>query len=182
MPDSAAERARRARRHKRGDHTLCDPTRRCEALELLDLEPLPTPMAAAPVAEPDEAPRRRGPRGQQLWDDLAGVDLPPTHRVLLDEACRIVDRLDRLDGALERKKTWLRFDTADTGEVIVIVDNVLAETRQQASTLKALIAEIRAAAPKPSAKPARPSAAKPKGGGLADLTARIAARGGSATG
>lgn len=108
---------------------------------------------------------------------MSGLGLPAGHRVLLDEACRIADRLDRLDSALERKKTWMRFDTADGGEIVIIVDNVLAEARQQASTLKALIAEIRTAVPKAGSGGGAPTP-QPKGrGGIGDLTARIAARG-----
>lgn len=171
MPDSPAERARRARRHKKGDHTLCDPARRCEALDQIDLGPA-EPAAASSVYDVERD--GLGPGGQELWTAMVGLGLPPGHRVLLNEACRIVDRLDRLDSALERKKTWLRFETADGGELVIIVDNVLAEARQQASTLKALIAEIRTALPK-SASGLSPT--QPKGGGLADLTARIALRG-----
>lgn len=117
-----------------------------------------------------------GPTGAALRADMADADLGPMHRLLVDEAARIVDRLDRLHAALSRKGEWLRFETDDGGTVIVQVDGVLAESRQQAATLKALIAEIRAALPK---APGR-LASQPKGGGLSDLSARIAARRGTA--
>lgn len=130
------------------------------------------------VAGRQEAPEGGyGPRGAELRAAVSGLDLSPLHLVLAEEACRIADRLDRLDGALERKGTWLRHETADGGTIVITVDGVLAEARQQASTLRGLVAEIRAALPKQSAKPAmEPSK---KGGGLSDLSARIAARRGA---
>lgn len=166
MADSPAERARRARRHKKGDHSLCDPARRCQLIEQTEVR------EAVASQESRESPR--GPRGQELWDALASADLGPAHRLLLDETCRMADRLDRLDASLENKNTWLRFEAADGGSVVVVVDGVLAEYRQQVATLRSLVAEIRAVLPKASGKPAPESA--PKGGGLADLTSRIADR------
>lgn len=171
MPDSAAERARRARRHRGGDHSLCDPSRRCELIEQTET------MEA--VAGREAAPGRGyGPRGSDLRVALADLDLSPLHAVLAEEACRIADRLDRLDGALTDKGTWLRQEVADGGTIVITVDGVLAEARQQASTLRGLVAEIRSALPKQqAAKPVQPAR---RGGGLGDLNARIAARRASA--
>ena len=97
--------------------------------------------------------------------------MSPAHRLLVDEAARIADRLDQLDYALQNKGTWLRFETADGGEIVVTIDNVLAEARQQATALKGIVSELRAALPAPDKKPA-----PVKSGGLGDLSARIAAR------
>jgi hypothetical protein len=85
--------------------------------------------------------------------------LSPTERVLLEEACRIVDRCDRLDAFLRgREEAWLTFrDRNDDGSVVeVVVDKALSESRQQTLALKALVAELRAsrgkaAEPKPEA-------------------------------
>ncbi|HEY9354597.1 MAG TPA: hypothetical protein VIP28_15150 [Nocardioides sp.] len=164
MADSPAERARRARRHKKGDHSLCDPARRCQLIEQTEVR------EAVASQEARESPR--GPRGQELWDALADEGLGPAHRLLLDETCRMADRLDRLNGSLENKNTWLRFEAADGGSVVVVVDGVLAEYRQQVATLRSLVAEIRAVLPKPESKPAAP--AKPEGG-LGDLVSLAAA-------
>lgn len=131
-----------------------------------------TPAATAPASPAAEA-GERGPRGAALWASMADTELGPMQRVLLDQLCRSVDRLDRLEAVLERKETWLRFDAADGGEVVVIVDGVLAEIRQQETTAKALVAEIRAGLPKATGQPAKPPAPK---GGLSDLTARIQRR------
>lgn len=166
MPDSAAERARRARRHRKGDHSLCDPSRRCEALEAAELRD-----AVASSGPRVEAVS--GSRGAELREALADTALGPLQRVLVEEAARIVDRLDRLDVALSSKGEWLRFERDDGGDVVVTIDNVLSETRQQAVALKALVAEIRAALPKPKVEPERPAAAE--GGALGDLL-QLAAR------
>lgn len=133
-----AERQRRSRRHKRGDHSLCDPQRRCWAATHVEVN---AAVAAGKLA-PDG---NLGLRGQNLRAALADVDLSPLHRVLVDEAVRISDRLDRLDAALKSKKLWMRFDVADGGEVVVVVDGILAEARQQASALKAIVTELRQA-------------------------------------
>lgn len=169
MADSAAERARRARRHRKGDHTLCDPARRCELIEQAE-----TTDAVATLAEQD-VPAGRGPRGAALWAEMVDVELGPMHRMLLDQLCRAVDRLDRLEAALASKRTWMRFETDDSGgTVVVVVDNVLAEIRQLETTVKTLVAEIKSAMPKAPAKP--DDKPQPQKGGLSDLTARIQRR------
>lgn len=161
MPDSAAERARRAYRHKRGDHSLCDPARRCELIEQTETREA---VASAQARSHD----RYGSRGAAVRQSMAEVELGPLHQLLVDEACRIADRLDRLDAALENKGTWLRHETTDGGDIVITVDGVLAEARQQATALRGLVAEVRAVLPKPTAKPGARS--KPQGGaGLADL-------------
>lgn len=164
MVDSAAERARRARRHKKGDHSLCDPERRCEAVAAAAARE----AAAQPIGNNE---CEYGPRGTLLREELRDADLGAPHRLLVDEAARIADRLDRLHYALQNKGTWLRFEAADGGEVVVTVDNVLAEARQQATALKGIVSELRAALP--AREKSKPAA---KAGGLGDLSARIAAR------
>lgn len=143
---------------------MCDPARRCELVAAADARD----AAAATMAGND---CEYGPRGTQLRDALAGEQLGPLHRLLVDEAARIADRLDGLEHALQDKGTWLRFESADGGEVVVTVDNVLAEARQQATALKGIVAELRAALP--AHEKIKPAA---KAGGLGDLSARIAAR------
>jgi hypothetical protein len=159
-PTPAAERQKRYRRHTAGDHSICLPSR-CEFAG----QSSPTPPAAAKQSE-------RGPRGAQLWQDMADAGLGPLHRVLLEEACRIADRLDRLDAIIEGRADWLRQDFGKEQEVQVSVDNILAESRQQATALRGLIAELRAALPKSSTT----TAAKPATGGLSDFSAALAAR------
>ncbi|AEA27912.1 hypothetical protein Psed_5785 [Pseudonocardia dioxanivorans CB1190] len=166
---TAAERQKRYRLHRKGIHTLCDPERRCEQLEQLAVTEAigSTPRPAAEI-------ELSGDRGRELWEAMdRGAGLSPLHRVLLEEACRMADRLDRLHGALDDKRTWLRFDVDEGGEVVVVVDGLLAELRQQTTAMRGVAAELRAAgAAKGSGKPA----SEEKGGGLGELASLAAAR------
>jgi hypothetical protein len=86
-----------------------------------------------------------GDRGQRLWADLGGDDSPPAERVLLEEICRLADRLDVLDRVLTTGGDWLSFEpmTPDGTVVKVVITGVLSEARQQQATFKALLAELR---------------------------------------
>jgi hypothetical protein len=86
-----------------------------------------------------------GDRGQRLWTDLGGDDSPPAERVLLEEICRLADRLDVLDRVLTTGGDWLSFEpmTPDGTVVKVVITGVLSEARQQQATFKALLAELR---------------------------------------
>lgn len=159
MADSDALRARRARLHRKGDHTLCVPGR-CR-----ELAP-PTPATAA-VSAVEPAERAYGPRGQKLWDEMAGTALGPTHRLLLEEACRIADRLDHLDQLIGQ------------GHIAL-----MTEARQQTTALRGIVAELRSGAPKAKAPKTAAAAAAaasgagapPKeGSGLGDLAANVVA-------
>lgn len=178
MADSTnAERQRRHRQHKAGNHDLCRP----EACDFAGQKTAPLKQTVLPAPPETPAPpapvaNEWGPAGGGLWAHL-NTTVPRSHLPLLREACRIVDRLDRLDGILARKNDWLRVNTMDFGEnvkVKITMDGVLAEARQQATTVLALIKELQAVAeePKPVAKT----------GGLSDLTARINARRGQSAG
>ena len=129
------------------------------------------------VAVP-KAPAGLGARGRRLWrDSLSQVALSPAHLVILEEACRISDRLDLLDSIIRGEMAGVNAEESNAGDL----QRWLAESRQQSATLKALLAEIRsnsAASKAPSGKPT----AKAGGSGVSDLTARIAARRGQAPG
>lgn len=149
MADSNALRTRRARRHKDGDHSLCLPGR-CPAAILKEAtKPIVAPAPTRIVADTAGPEANLGPRGQELWHEVcAGWKPTPLHRELLLEACRIVDRLDRLDRQL-RGEDWLRFwnrsdvQAADgTIEINVFVDKALAEAREQEGALRQLITEL----------------------------------------
>lgn len=168
MADSSTERVRRYRRHKAGDHSLCFPGR-CSALGAETLPETPQEGRKAPLRE--VLGFESG--GSALWDAVHGHGRPgPLQMPLLVEACRIVDRLDKLDRQLHGED-WLRFrhDPEDEHEVVVYIDRVLAEAREQATALKGIVAELT----RTTAQQKAPVA--PKGGGvLADLAARRAAR------
>ena len=175
---TAAERQRRYRAHRRGDHSLCDPNR-CN----------PSTVAVTDaVTRHGVAGVTLGRRGRRLWEQVTadGPELRPTERVLLEEACRIADRLDKLDRLLSGDAgDWLALaeDRGDPERLVIVVDRALSEARQQAAVLKQVLAELRQS--RASARQTGQSATpQGKGGaGVLDLTARIAAlRGGAATG
>lgn len=120
------------------------------------------------------APGSLGPRGARLWAALAAdrVSLGGAEAVLLEEACRLADRLDKLDAQLRGSDDeWLRVVQPrddDGGEVIVVVDKALSEARQQQIALKQVLAELRQSGP---AVPAKPGG---DGVGIAALAALIA--------
>ena len=99
------------------------------------------------------APKGLGTRGKRLWKDItAAHDLDPQQRVLLEEACRTVDRLDMLEGKLSgREDAWVHLRTRAEGMVDgedrvtidLVVDNALSEARQQQNILKQLLAAMR---------------------------------------
>ena len=93
-------------------------------------------------------------RGRALWDKLATNDVDPINEVLVLQACRLVDTLDRLDAAKRSKQTWINLadEADDMGAVKIVVDGLLAEYRQQAVALSAILAKITIEQPKGPAK------------------------------
>lgn len=175
MAVSNAERQRRYRAHKSGDHSLCD-AERCD-------------QGSVTVVTPRNDVTQRVPRlnsgGKRLWADLGGDDAVGEARVLIVEACRITDRLDKLDRQINDGEPWMTLKYSDAGdEVTVIVDKPLAEARQQATALKQLLADLRqqrGATAVPPARPAPSTAAagpdKPgEAGNLVDFVAALTAR------
>ena len=165
MAATSTERSRRHRAHTRGDHSLCNPRRECVSGK--------RPPAARPELPP--APAAHMPlseRSQALHDQLS-PGAGPLARLLLTETLRIADRLDYFDQLIagkSRRGEWLRLTEGDNGEMRVVVDDLLAEARQHGTTLKTMVAELLKVLPVKA--PATPT---PRGG-LADLSARIAAR------
>jgi hypothetical protein len=142
MAATSAERQRRYRAHKAGDHSGCDPAR-CDGTGVTVSRVTDAPRNA-------DGPRvpRLGRRGRWLWGELAEKANPaPSERVLIEEACRLVDRLDRLDAISNGKdRAWLVVEVSDDGtEVTVVVDKVLSEARQQQLALKQILGELRQA-------------------------------------
>ena len=184
MALSNAERQRRYRERKRAEQ-----------------QKQPAPAVTEPVTRDAVTPAVAGvpelaARGLRLWRDVAatGPELQPGERVLLEEACRTADRLDVLDRILRGdQESWMTFQALneDGSMVRVVLNSVLAESRQQQVALKQLLAELRQSRSGPAAKPGtsrRPAAgARPSAGGevvpgVADLTARIARRSPQAAG
>lgn len=183
MAESRSLINKRYRRHTAGDHGLCVPGR-CPAV---------TPSEAPSETESETAQSGLEPptldlSGLALWREVtAEGKLPPLQRVLLLEACRMADRLDKLDGQLlgvDREWLKIEFDErGDTDTVFLVIDKALAEARLQATALKQIVAEIRQAqagagsGKKPAGGPAPVGKNAGGGGGsISDLAARRTAR------
>ena len=94
-----------------------------------------------------------GARGRRLYRALTDdVDLPPGALVLVEEACRTADRLERLDRALRGNGAeWLRVRESHReagGDLVLVVNPVLAEARQQQNALRQILATLEVAAAK----------------------------------
>ena len=99
-------------------------------------------------------------RGKRMWTDtLAGTDLGPAHRVLLEEACRMADRLEALDKAIRAR-----------GVDFATIAPLLAESRLQSQALRQLLNEIRQGA---RTQPASPQEG---GAGVASIADQVAKR------
>jgi hypothetical protein len=86
---------------------------------------------------------RRKTAGKRLIDDLTQQGDPFAITVLIVEAGRIADRLEKLDALLAGEQTtWLRLRGDRDGDLYVSVDGPLAEARQQATVLRHLIAAV----------------------------------------
>jgi len=116
------------------------------------------------------APPGLGPRGKRLWKDVTEADtLDGARLVILQEACRCADRLDRLDKLLNGDvDTWaILTHRLQTGDYELKIDSALSEARQQQNTMKQLLASLRlpdAAGNRPQARGgARGAYGKPVG-------------------
>lgn len=88
-----------------------------------------------------------GVKGTKLWRELhKDSSWNPAEEVLVEEACRIADRLDRLNAMLVGEEdAWMkiRSTSEDGSEITVVVDSALSEARQQANVLKQIVAALR---------------------------------------
>jgi hypothetical protein len=93
------------------------------------------------------APEDLAEGGRALWAELApGGQAGPGELSVITEACRIRDRLDKLNRLLTGDANdWLELQEVKGHEGIaeIIIDKSLSEARQQALALKGLLAELR---------------------------------------
>jgi hypothetical protein len=104
----------------------------------------------APAAELPSAPRstsplaaRFGERGARLWEAHCAQVEGERGLVLLEEACRIADRLDLLDRLLKgEERLWCHLVEARDGDLEIRVDGALMEARQQANVLRQILTSL----------------------------------------
>jgi hypothetical protein len=86
-------------------------------------------------------------RGLRMWEQSLGAwQLTPAHLVLLEEACRVADRLEILDRLIRRFLEGPSAFADDSDEDSGGSDGVtglFAEARAQQTALKGLLAEMR---------------------------------------
>lgn len=85
-----------------------------------------------------------GPRGQRLWDAYSADVDGQRGLVLLEEACRTADRLDKLDALLQGDvDVWCRLvHDVRTEDYELKIDSALTEARQQQNVLRQLIGSL----------------------------------------
>lgn len=96
-------------------------------------------------------PKGLATRGRVLWRETVahlGGSLDPAQRELLLEACRLADRLDRIDHELKTGEGFLRvvadadYD-GDQPEYVLRVDGALGAASRDANVLKQLLTALR---------------------------------------
>lgn len=89
-------------------------------------------------------PHRLGTRGLRLWKSIAtGRKLSEIESQNLVEACRIADRLEKLDEMIRGDEdAWFRIKLPrnDEGVVEVLINDPMKEARMHAAALRQLIA------------------------------------------
>lgn len=104
-------------------------------------------------------PPKLGRRAAALWTELVRRDTPVETKILVAEACRLTDRLDRYDRILAKDPT----------------DALRSEARLAATALQRILSGL--ASGSRSARGAEPEPAAAVGGTIADeIAARRAAR------
>lgn len=95
----------------------------------------------AKAAPAPEAPKSLGDRGRALWTSLGQTAGTPAGELAL-EACRLADRLERIDGVLTGRSDWFEMVEVEPGTFLLRVDSALDQARQQALAFKQLLAEL----------------------------------------
>jgi hypothetical protein len=93
-------------------------------------------------------PATLGPRGLALWTAItAKRDLDAAGAILVEEACRIADRLEQLDELLRGEiAVWAQITDDYAGgkrTTRVVLDDALGEARQQQNALRQILATLK---------------------------------------
>lgn len=98
-------------------------------------------------------PKNLGARAKDLWNGvLDEAELDSAALAMLEDACRTVDIIDRLSGALRSKnQEWIRIEeeasliATENGNVAInlVINPILGEIRQQRLTLRQLLSQLK---------------------------------------
>ena len=86
-----------------------------------------------------------GPGGQRLWDAItAAHELDAQQEVQLTEACRMKDRLDKLDELLRGDVgAWATIEDFDGHPSVLVISSALDKANTTANVMKQLLAAMR---------------------------------------
>lgn len=86
-----------------------------------------------------------GPGGQRLWDAItAAHELDAQQVVQLTEACRMKDRLDKLDELLRGDVgAWATIEDFDGHPSVLVISSALDKANTTANVMKQLLAAMR---------------------------------------
>ena len=109
---------------------------------VLDVVP---PIAENPQGPP--APDWLKARGRELWESVTSqYELSPAALVLLGEACRTTDRLERMAAALSSRSTlWFELgdvELPDDAGVPIVVNGMIGEARQLQTALRQTLNQL----------------------------------------
>src|SRR4051794_36706817 len=83
-------------------------------------------------------PRGLGARAKKLWSDMTGpYEFRPDELVLLEDACREVDVVDRLERDLKRTGLWVKGSMGQD-----VANPMIALLAQHRSTLARLLKQL----------------------------------------
>ena len=87
-----------------------------------------------------------GPGGQRLWDAITAAheELDAQQEVQLTEACRMKDRLDKLDELLRGDVgAWATIEDFDDRPSVLVISSALDKANTTANVMKQLLAAMR---------------------------------------
>lgn len=101
------------------------------------------------------AKRVTPPSRSEAFRAEVDVDLTPTDRVLLDEACRLMDRIDHFDRLLSgESEAWSTVaDFEGNRPSVLVISSLVSESRQHATELRQVLKALASSDPAKGAVP-----------------------------
>lgn len=86
-----------------------------------------------------KAPTKLGAKARRLWNDITDYyDLRPDELRILEDACREVDLVERLESAMSKEELVVRGSMGQP-----VANGLLGELRAHRSILKGLLAQLK---------------------------------------